>query len=229
VKLVLFDIDGTLIRSHGVGRRALERAIEEVTGLSRPLDHLSLGGKTDRLILEEAFERGGLALQRLTPQVDAIFARYLELLAQGLRVARHYQVLPGVAPLLDALRATGRFALALGTGNIEPGARLKLERGALNPYFPTGGFGSDARERAAVLQAGVRKAEQSYATQFVDCWVVGDTPADARAAHAIGARALVVATGDYDVEALRRSGADAVLADLVDTAAALLLLDGQPP
>jgi len=193
MKLVLFDIDGTLIRSGGAGRRAFERAVAEVLGVSGALSNFPLGGKTDPLILDHVFFLAGK--EQHPALVEEVLETYLGHLKVGVKEAEGYQVLDGVVALLDELEAHSDFALGLGTGNIERGGRIKLERAGLNHYFPTGGFGSDASARADVIAAGIKKSEAHFGVNFDCVWVVGDTLHDIHSARAVTAEVIAVATG----------------------------------
>ena len=181
------------------------QAIREVTGVPDPLNGIRLDGKTDPLILAEVYDRNNLARLDLAAESAAIVDRYLELLETGLTRAPGYRVLPGLPALLERL-LDGGYALGLGTGNVEGGARLKLGRGHLNAFFPTGGFGSDGETRVEILEAGLQKARRHYQTDFDTVWVIGDTPEDILAATTIGARSLAVATGRYTSDALGGAG-----------------------
>jgi phosphoglycolate phosphatase-like HAD superfamily hydrolase len=207
--IFLFDIDGTLVATDGAGRRAFERALLEVLGLAAGLRAVQLDGKTDPLILDEACAAAG----RPAPTADeraAVLTAYLAHLPAEMARCR-YQILPGVERALDHLEARG-VAIGLQTGNVEGGARCKLERGDLWRRFRFGGYGSDAHERAELVRIAITRGRHHLATDEV--WVIGDTPRDVAAAHAAGARAIGVATGAYDFDALERAGADVVLETL---------------
>lgn len=150
--ILLFDIDGTLIHGGGAGKRALQRAFERLYGRSDWLD-FPLGGMTDLLIVRQALERGG----RQGDPVEPVLERYVELLREEIPASPRYETCPGVVPLLERLSGAARLALGLGTGNVEAGARIKLERLDLNRYFAFGGFGSDHAERAELLRIGAAR------------------------------------------------------------------------
>lgn len=206
--IALFDLDGTLVTTAGAGRRALERALGEVVGREDLCD-FPLGGMTDRAILRQALSGGGLDSGEAA--IDAVLARYLELLPGEIAAARGYRVLPGVVALLDALErvADARIAVGLGTGNIRPGAEIKLARADLMRRFAFGGFGSDAEERAELLRVGAQRGAQRLGEALARCRVVivGDTPRDVAAARGIDAACLAVATGPHRAEELRAVGA----------------------
>jgi phosphoglycolate phosphatase-like HAD superfamily hydrolase len=227
VRVVLFDLDGTLVSCGGAGRRALERALADRCGpLDGRLAPLRLDGMTDRLIVREAL--GILAHPFSEETRDEILARYLLHLALEVD-GPGYAVLPGAVEALERLRAAG-VAYGLCTGNLVEGARLKLARGGLDRHFEwnagaIGGFGADgeARERlviAAVRRAAVRLGEALAPSEVL---VVGDTPRDIAAAHAAGCPALGVATGRFTAAELAACGADHVAGSLAEPAAVRLL------
>ncbi|HEX9243845.1 MAG TPA: HAD family hydrolase [Anaeromyxobacter sp.] len=219
----LFDIDGTLLSAGGAGRRAFERAVGDHWGpVDGALAGLRLDGMTDRLIVRETLRLLGRPFEDAF--CDALLARYVE----HLRLEIHgpgYAVLPGVVELLEALRTRGAL-LALCTGNVVEGARLKLSRGGLDGFFEWGasaayGFAGDGEDRIHVVQAALRRAGARLGRTVAadEALVIGDTPRDVAAAHAVGIPVLGVATGRYGVEELRRAGAEHVAASLEDAAA----------
>lgn len=228
MRLILFDIDGTLIRSHGVGRQAFGDAVQSVLGLPDPFVDFCFGGLTDPIIVAHVLREGRVPVERHDEITAALYESYLQHLDVGLRTAAVFEVLPGVTEMLDHMRETGWHALAVGTGNIEAGARLKLGRAQLDHYFPTGGFGSDASDRADVLAAGVRKARDHYGCDFDDVWVVGDTTRDVQAGLRIGANVIGVTTGSTSGPELREAGSMVVCDTLEDPEAWRLLVgDGR--
>lgn len=214
--ILLFDIDGTLIHSGKAGRAALQRAFDAFCGHPEATSHIEFAGMTDHLIVGQGLEA---AQQPNTLENrEAVFALYLEFLRQEVQRSPHYQILPAVHETLEAVSGLPRVAVGLGTGNLEQGARVKLERGGLNPWFSFGGFGSDHILRAELIRAGARRGAQKLGLALEACRVViiGDTPLDVRAAHAIGAACVGVGTGIYAQEALAQAGADHCAADLSD-------------
>jgi phosphoglycolate phosphatase len=225
-RVLLFDVDGTLVHAAGAGRRALERVLlAELGRIDGALAGLRLDGMTDRLIVREVLT----ALGR--PFDDALCDRVLDAYVEALRSEIEgpgFRVLPGVAELLGSLSAAGA-AVGLCTGNVPEGARLKLVRGGLDAYFEWGpraiaGFAPDGEAREHVLRAALRRGSERLGSPLrpSDALVIGDTPRDVQAARAEGVPALAVATGRFTVEELRDAGADAVLRTLEGTAAALL-------
>jgi len=231
MKLVLFDIDGTLLWTDGAGRRAVHRALVAEAGTAGPIDTYRFDGKTDPQIITDLLRLGGHPDAGRTELLAAVSERYLALLAEELaRTPGATRLLPGVAALLAALvpyEAEGRALVGLLTGNFATGAALKLRSGGLDPdRFAVGAYGSDSGSRADLPAIAVRRAVAARARAFPPEQVVvlGDTPADVACAAGIGARSIGVATGYYDVAALRTAGATAVFESLVDTGALLDIL-----
>lgn len=231
-RLLLFDIDQTLIHTAGAGLRCMARAVDEVTGI----DLASLGirpeGKTDPQILAETFEKaartGGLTSE-VEAEVWRLYARYLEV--EMARPDPQRVVKPGVRALLEALQGDTESFLGLLTGNLEVTARIKLAPFDLDGFFPTGAFGSDSPDRCRLGAIALERARSHYGIPFRTCdvWVIGDTDRDIQAARALAAdaRVLAVATGSHGMDELQTFRPDAVLADLSDTAGVLRILDSR--
>lgn len=214
--IVLFDIDGTLVDCGGAGRRAMELAFEARIGRADVLD-FGFGGMTDRAIARKGLSAVGPVSEA---DIDALVASYLGHLAPELTRSAGFRVLPGVFELLETLRETAgpRVVVGLGTGNVAAGADLKLARGGLLGHFAFGGFGCDSELRPALLEEGARRGAERLAAarSEVDVVVIGDTPRDVEAAHAIGAEVVAVSTGRYDAASLREAGARTILPSLSD-------------
>ena len=225
MRLLLFDIDGTLLRSGGAGRAAMNAAFADEFGIDA-FDDVQVDGRTDAGLFAEALDRVGVepAPAAIARMIDAYIERFPASLA-----AHEGRVLGGVTELLDALAlAADRAALGLATGNVARGAELKLRHYGLWDRFAAGGYGDFSADRTEIVTAAIANlaraadVEPASATSLV----IGDTPRDVSAGHAAGARVLAVATGNYDEAILRESGADFVLPDLRDTEAALAILLG---
>lgn len=221
--VVLFDVDGTLVRTSS-GRRAIERAFAAVTGRGDACDHFRFGGMTDRAIARAGLRAVGAQDDEAT--IDRLLEAYVGFLAEEVPRCADYRVLPGVEPLLDRLEGRAGVAIGLGTGNVEVGARTKLRRARLDGRFAFGGFGSDAEARASLLDRGRARgaAALGVAPDRVRTVVVGDTPRDVEAARAIGATVVAVATGTHDAAALRTHAPDLLVEDLRDGAVVEALL-----
>lgn len=225
-KLVLFDIDGTLVLTGGAGLRAMNRALEEVLGHANGLEGIPLAGRTDWAILTEAVRRVD---RRLDDRLLAMLRdRYVACLAIEIESPGHgvKAVMPGVNALLERLAAHRDAFVGLLTGNFEEGARIKLAHFDLWRYFPCGAFGGDSADRNALVPFALQRARGRGlpAIAASDVLVVGDTPHDVACALAVGAVPVAVATGSYTVEQLRESGAEIAFQDLSDTAAFMELL-----
>ncbi len=213
--LVLWDIDGTLADTAGHGRFAFEEAFEAVVG--RTPDPVEYAGRTDHQIALTMLggERDDL------PRVLAELADALEARKEAMSADGH--AYPGVAEVLEALDARDDVVQSLLTGNIEANAAVKLSAFGLERWldFEVGAYGSDPHEERSDLVAVARERATAKYGEPAGAVLVGDTPLDVRAAQEAGVRAVAVATGFADYEALRASGPDAFLDDLTDTAAAV--------
>ena len=225
-RLVLLDVDGTLVHCAGAGRRSLERALREAFGHpDGDLSSLRLDGSTDRLIVRQAMALFGKAFT--DEAFDRALSRYPEFLAEEL-ADPGFKVLPGAVRTLRALRAR-KIAYGLCTGNVMEGARLKLRRGELDGYFEwgpkaVGGFADDGEERTRLVLTALERANTRHGTIAPgEVLVVGDTPLDVAAAHGAGCTALGVATGRYSAPELLLGGADHVVESLATPTAKGLL------
>lgn len=216
--IILFDVDGTLILTGGAGRRAMRRAFGELHGDVSFLEQVDLRGRTDQSILSEAcrsvnVEPDAAALARI---VDL----YLGYLEEEVGRSDGYRVMPGVHALLDALEPMDAMALGVGTGNVQRAAAIKLARGGLSSRLAFGGFGCDAAERPSLLTRGFERGADKLGLPLDECVrvVIGDTPLDVEAAHAVGASSIAVRTGGCSQAELLQAGASLVVDDLRDPA-----------
>jgi len=220
VKLVLFDIDGTILLTDGAGRRAVQRALVEVFGSAGSADH-RFDGKTDPQIVRELMRMEGHGDEHIDERMGRMLARYVELLHEELRGGPgSTRLMPGVRELLDALDARDDVLLGLLTGNLAAGARAKLSVAGIDPdRFRIGAFGSDHELRGELPRVAQQRARDELGLDVAgsDVVVIGDTPADIQCGRAIGARAIAVATGHYSVADLERHHPAAVFADLSAT------------
>lgn len=225
MKLVLFDIDGTILLSDGAGRRAIHDALREVFGGGVGPDAHRFDGKTDRQIVREAMRHEGHEDDAIDEHMQRLLERYLANLRRELRDPAHPpRLLPGVNALLDAVEAHEGMHLGLLTGNLAEGAAVKLEAVGIDfDRFAVGAFGSDAEHRPHLPEVAIRRAREELGLDLPGdrLVIVGDTPADVECGRAVGARAVAVATGRYGVEQLRACGPVAVFEDLSDTRAVM--------
>ncbi|HXV87074.1 MAG TPA: haloacid dehalogenase-like hydrolase [Gemmatimonadales bacterium] len=224
-KLVLFDIDGTLLWTDGAGRRAITEALLVEMGTAGPIDGYHFGGKTDPQIVRELMTAAGHPHAESPVHLQAVCARYVGLLARELEAhAEAVRVYEGVPELLDAIEARGDGLLGLLTGNLAAGADLKLRAAGLDPArFRVGAFGSDAADRPDLPPIAVRRAAALFGREAAgqDVVIIGDTPADMTCGRAVGARAIGVATGSYSREQLMEAGGYRAFASLRDVKAVL--------
>ena len=203
----------------------MNRAFEDLFGVTGAFDGIPMAGRTDKGILQEGASRAGVDLndgnfQRFR---DRYFARLVEALPEP---GPHKGVLPGVQRLLEAIAARADVFPALLTGNCEEGARIKLQHFDLWKFFRCGAFGDAADDRNELFDIAMARALACGAppVRRHDVLVVGDTVLDIACANAAGARSVAVATGPHDIDTLQAAGADVVVRDLSDTAAFLQLL-----
>lgn len=226
MSLLLFDIDGTLLLSGGAGMRAMTRAFHATFDVPNAFDGVPPAGRTDTFLLAGAFTRADVedSAENRARFHDA----YLPILSDEIVKRGHgrYGVLPGIETLLTSLRTQGRWHLALLTGNYEGAARVKLRHFGLDGFFDWGVFGEESGDRRVLGRLALERARQRDIpeTSCSAAIVIGDTPDDVACAHAVGARAIAVATGSYTVEELAAAGAHTALVDLSDTEAVLKAL-----
>lgn len=216
--LLIFDVDGTLIWTKA-GRRAFNRAFEQVFGLREAAASVAMAGRTDPLIFREICEAHRLDAGTFGAWKLAFLAELAEALTADPGI-----VLPGVVDLLEACGREPGFVLALGTGNVEEGARLKLACHDLNRFFLTGGFGADGETRDEVIARGIERAQALQGRSFDRVVVIGDTPHDISCGKANACLTVGVATGIHSEADLAGCGADIVLRDFADHERALARL-----
>jgi len=200
--VVLFDVDGTLVRTGGAGTRALRRAFASVHDAPDAPGAIDVRGNTDGSIVADAL--ASIGVEPTEPAVDAILDAYLEALADEVANSPGYEVLAGVREILESLDGTDGFAIGLGTGNVMRGAAIKLARGGLDRFFDFGGYGCDSSHRPSLVRAGAERGASMLGVGLDACRVVviGDTPKDIHAAREIGADVVAVATGGHSLDEL---------------------------
>jgi phosphoglycolate phosphatase-like HAD superfamily hydrolase len=217
-RVVLFDIDGTLLHAGPVPRRAFAEALREVFGTAGTVDAHPFAGKTDPQIAREILLAAGVGDEAISVGLPALLRAYLHRLEQGLLdPAARPRVLPGVPALLDALGARADCVVGLLTGNVARGAALKLEAVGIGGRFAFGAYGSDSPHRPDLARVALGRVA-ALGLRAGPAVVVGDTPLDVACGAAAGARTVAVATGAFSASRLAAAGADVVLPDLSDTA-----------
>lgn len=219
-RLILFDIDGTILHTHGAAKRAFHRAMLEVYGTAGPIDTHSFDGKTDPQIARELLTLAALEDDAIDTGLDSLWARYLGYLGEELAApGQQVTLLPGVLELIEALEARAGAVIGLLTGNIAGGARIKLGAVGLADRFGFGAYGSDHELRAELPAIAAERAcgSMGYTFRGPEIVVIGDTPHDVTCGRALGVRALGVTTGRHPADELHAAGAAAVFPDLADT------------
>lgn len=213
--LLLFDIDGTLLRTAGAGSRALNRVFRHRYGVENAFDGIHPHGMTDPAILRQMI-RNHLHRSPEAEELDILGTEYTILLEEELRDAPGFEIMPGVFDLLERLRGFRRVHLGLATGNLEKASELKLQRGGLGSYFAFGGFGSDSEDRATLTREALWRGRDLAGDRTAPAWVIGDTIHDIRAGRAVGAKCLGVMTTGTTRAVFENEGAHLVVQDLKD-------------
>lgn len=227
MKLLLFDIDGTILHAHGSGRRSVEAALEGVAGQPISTEGIPFSGKTDPQILREVLEANGLAPETVQSILKDAVQAYTEAARADLSVAQ-VEVYPGVAELIGRLAKRDDVQLSLLTGNVEEMAYAKLDAGRINStLFPFGAFGSDHADRYQLPAIARDRALSHTGRTFdgADIVIIGDTKHDILCGRSIGVTSIAVATGHYSREDLAPHGPDHLFDDLTDHDAFLAALN----
>ncbi len=222
-KLVLFDLDGTLVNTGAAGCSALRKAVKEVYGKDPVFEHDLLSGRTD---LDNFTLLYGLIKKGKKPtaaDIKKMKTKYLENLPVEVHAsvrAKRYETTPGVEKFLKLLAKTPEVIIGLGTGNLQEAAPIKLAPAKLNSFFTVGGFGADGHTREEMLKAAVKRAEKKYKTKFTpdQVFVIGDTHRDICAAKNCGFHNAVLTNGFGDAKKIQRAAAELEMPDFTDTA-----------
>ena len=213
-RILLFDIDGTLVSTGGAGAVAWRQAFEELHGIPADIGEFTDAGMTDPDVGAKTFE--AVLHRKPTPrELAQLIQRRLEHLPEAVAASEGYRVLPGVPERLRQLSRDGHL-LGLITGNGDGAAHVKLARGDLNRWFTVGAYATAGVDRPAIVRRAVERGGAMLGQDVpnADIYVIGDTPLDIQAAHAADCTAIAVATGHFDADALREAGADHVLETL---------------
>jgi len=226
---VLWDVDGTLLRTNGVAQRAFDVAAEHVLGRPAGNHEVRMSGKTDPLIALEILAFAGVGEDEARQMLPDVLGR-LEAELAGARdlVREQGHVLPGVGAVLSELHGDPALVQSVLTGNTAANAALKVQAFGLDRWLDleVGAFGSDNHDREELVPVALERVAARHGRRLRadEVWVVGDTPRDLACARAVGARCLLVATGQFGLGELRALAPDAAVADLSDTAAVVRLL-----
>jgi len=216
MKMILFDIDGTLLLTGGVGGDAFDRAFEEIFGIPEIWGNTQPHGKTDPMIIEEIVKR---ALDRKLTRKEyrLLCESYIAHFSHLIKKAPRFRLMPGILKLLPLLKARKKdFLLGLATGNFESASWMKLQRGNIHRYFQFGGFGSDSHNRTALTRMAIKRGKAIAGHRFKkkDIFIIGDTEKDIRVAKEIGVPVIAVATGGHTRQELKRYKPDFLLNNL---------------
>ena len=226
-RLLLFDIDGTLVNTGGAGVAALQKMVQQHFGVADDLRDIEVAGKTDRAIIRDILDK-----HKTAPSEDnvAAFANvYLAGLARELSQSRGH-VLPGIGELLRRLHGQSHIVLALLTGNLRRGAQLKLEHYRLWHFFEFGAFADDHHDRNELAAFAHRRAQEEHGHDFdsADIDVIGDTGHDIACGKVFGARTVAVATGSWSRERLKGRAPDFLFDNFSDVNNVLFTLGWLP-
>ncbi len=221
MKVLLFDVDGTLIKAGGAGRKALNRAAFLLYGKRNVCGEFSMAGHTD-LRNFQAAHRSATGRKGTRAEIERLHQEYLRRLPYYVRAAirrKAYLLPPGIKGLLRRLSREKGVLLGLGTGNMEKGARIKLGPSGFNAYFLFGGFGSDHFHRASILRTAVRRARRLSGSKVLpsEVTVIGDTPLDVEAGKKAGFKTVAVGTGFASWDSLVKSRPDRLSRDFRGT------------
>ncbi len=217
MKVILFDIDGTMILSGGAGNRALTQAFKKLFCLDNALDGIKPDGKTDPAIIREMC-RKSLGRDCRAEELDFLCKQYLNFLRREVPESPGYRLMPGIPELLEQLESKDNVIMGLATGNLEEGARIKLGRAGLNRYFRFGGFGSDCEDRGGLTKIAISRSQELIGQEpkKQDIYIVGDTPFDIQSSTLLGTTSVAVATGSYSTAQLKEYQPDYLFPDLSD-------------
>ncbi len=227
MRLLLFDIDGTLINAGGAGIRAVNRAFNIIYEIDDAMRGVKPDGKTDPLILREMF-RNTLHRECRDREAARVYGSYLLCLEEEMKRRNPIEVLGGVSQILEAVSLRDDLKLGIATGNIEGAASIKLRYAGLARYFEFGAFGSDSEDRGEIIRIAIDRGERILDRYggFETVFVIGDTPFDIIHGKGAGAKAIGVATGSYSFRDLEKYNPDYLFQDFSDVEGVLRVLAG---
>jgi len=217
-KLVLFDIDGTLMLLDNVANNAFKTMARELFGIEASIFDIRCSGKTDSLIFEEVMRAKGVDADEIQTKRNLAFDRYCLYFALYLNGEDHYRIYPGVIPLLENLSRNKCVHLGLLTGNIEFTAWKKLEKAGLNQYFSFGAFGDESKIRSELVGIVLQRVRERSGLTFQgkEIVIIGDSVHDVECGKRYGAKSIAVATGFHSKEELSNAHPDMLFDDLSD-------------
>ena len=212
MNIILFDIDGTLTRSGGAGRKIFDRVFARLYQEKEISEGMDFSGKTDPMIIQEIFKTRFNSLPN-DSELIRVKKAYLKIIEDEVRSVRPYQPVEGVTDLLKTLSANDHILLGLATGNFRESAFLKLQSAGLRKFFTFGGFGSDSPNRAELTHLGIERGKKliPFHHKFEKVFVVGDTPHDVEAGQEAGAITIAMLTGSTKKDAFLKRTPDHIL------------------
>ncbi|MBN2378723.1 HAD hydrolase-like protein [candidate division WOR-3 bacterium] len=225
MKIILFDIDGTLLKAGGIVREAMGDALQKVFGTRGGIIDASFIGATDLGVVHELMGREGFSLEEIDARFSALIETYGPILAEKLATWDNFRLCPGIPLILERLQEDASM-LGLVTGNCKPGAMVKLKRGGLTDYFTFGAYGDESSDRTAITRLAHERGENEagYEIPRDQVILVGDSPNDIKAAHEYGIRVLAVYSGWTPKQELEELKPTWLYPDLADTEEILGLL-----
>lgn len=218
-RLVLFDIDETMISSDGAGRRAIQRVLDQLYKIPAHHVNIVMSGKTDPQILNEIFTASEMPADQIPEAIVKVIDLYLDLLEEEILASKYYIVHEGVYELIEAIANHPDMYLGLLTGNVERGARMKLEQFGLNKHFHLGAYGSDSANRLELPAVAVKRANEHFKLHFQpdELVIIGDSVNDVYCAHGYGAKCIAVNTGKTSWQDLEATHPKYLLKSLANT------------
>lgn len=211
-KLLIWDIDGTLLHCGACGRNALNQTFQELFDIEDAFSNVKIGGAMDAVILKDILKTAGIPIEHK----EKILKKYGQVLKQALAEFENNVVLPGVQEILDYVKTSHDTFNTITTSNFEIGARIKLASHNLNSYFPVGGFGDVVGEKWDAAAEAIHKAEAYYQVEFKkeNVYIIGDTWYDIECAKKLGIQSVAVATGWVEYDVLKKHEPNYIFKDL---------------
>jgi phosphoglycolate phosphatase len=228
-RLILFDIDGTLLVTGGAAKKAFVRAVQDTYGTIGRLESFPFDGKTDPQIIRIVLKEAGVSESVIEEKLWDCLRLYVKYNEVELPKATKAVLYPGVRDVLDLLSKDERVTLGVLTGNVEQGAKQKLAMFDLARYFAFGVYASDSADRVELARLALKRAEEVTGHRFQpqETYIIGDTEFDISCSRAIGAQAVAVATGNSGVERLGSFGPDLLFRDYSDPRGFCAALTGE--
>ncbi len=217
--LLIFDLDGTLANTGGVGRKTFELTFYEMYGITNAAGGVKPAGKTDQLIFEELLKRNSVVYIDFAQEFKQFSKHYIANFKMLFAKSDKPFIYDGVKTLLERLWMTNNVYMVLGTGNLRETATVHLQKHGISKYFPTGGFSNNVKQRPQLIKRAFDNAVDHYRVPFKpeQTWVIGDTPSDIAAGKVNGFHTLALGSGKFTIDELREHNPEALLDDLTDS------------